>query len=63
MFSRTQGNHPIDQKIQCLKTVGQKRAALLKKLGIETVHDLLYYFPRDYEDRSQVKTAFETAHG
>ncbi|HAG11260.1 MAG TPA: DNA helicase RecG [Desulfotomaculum sp.] len=63
MFSRTQGNHPIDQKIQYLKTVGPKRAAIFNKLGIETVYDLLYYFPRDYEDRSQVKTAFETAHG
>jgi len=63
MFSRTKRDHPIDQNIQYLKTVGPKRAATLKRLGIETVHDLLYYFPRDYEDRSQVKTAFETVHG
>ncbi|MFA5384564.1 MAG: ATP-dependent DNA helicase RecG [Eubacteriales bacterium] len=63
MFSGTKRNHPINQSIQYLKTVGPKRAAILKRLGIETVHDLLYYFPRDYEDRSRVKTAFETAHG
>jgi len=63
MFSRTKRDHPSDQKIQYLKTIGPKRAAILKRLGIETVHDLLYYFPRDYEDRSQVKTALETVHG
>ncbi len=30
--------------------IGQKRAALYKKLGIETVGDLLHHFPRSYID-------------
>jgi len=34
--------------------VGPKINRLLKKLGIETVYDLLTYFPRAYEDRSQL---------
>jgi len=29
-------------------------AKVLSRLGIKTVEDLLYYFPREYEDRSQV---------
>jgi len=35
-------------KIQFVKGVGPKRAKLLEKVGIKTVLDLLFYFPRDY---------------
>ena len=38
--------------VQYLKAVGPKRAKLFNKMGIDTVEDLLYYFPRRYEDRS-----------
>lgn len=38
--------------IQYLKGVGPNLAKKLKKLGIETVEDLIFLFPRDYEDRS-----------
>ncbi len=41
--------------LQFLKSVGPKRARLLNKLGIRTVRDLLYHFPRRYEDRSTLK--------
>ena len=34
--------------IQFVPGVGPKRAKLLNKLGIKTVKDLLFYFPRDY---------------
>jgi len=37
--------------VQYLKGVGPSVAQKLNKLGIEKVEDLLYYFPRDYEDR------------
>ncbi len=39
--------------IQYLKGVGPKRAVLFRRLGIYTVEDLLYYFPRDYEVRGE----------
>ena len=39
--------------IQFLKGVGEKRAQLYKKLGIENIGQLLYYFPRGYLDLSQ----------
>lgn len=40
--------------IQFLKGVGEKRAEELRKIGIETVGDLLEYFPRRYLDRSTI---------
>ncbi len=39
-----------------LPHVGKKRAQLLKKIGIQSVSDLLYHFPRRYEDRRQYGT-------
>ena len=41
-----------DTNIQYLKGVGEKRAALYRKLGIATVRDLLRHYPRDYIDLS-----------
>lgn len=37
--------------VQFLKGVGPRRAAHLKRAGIETVADLLSHFPKRYEDR------------
>jgi ATP-dependent DNA helicase RecG len=39
--------------IQYLKGIGPKRAKSFSKLGINTIEDLLYYFPRRYEDRTK----------
>ena len=44
----------LDKSIQYIKGVGPSRAALFQRLGIETVEDLLYFFPRRYEDRSKL---------
>jgi|WetSurMetagenome_2_1015567.scaffolds.fasta_scaffold00054_62 ATP-dependent DNA helicase RecG len=41
--------------IQYVKGVGPRRASLLKKLGIDTVRDALFYLPARYEDRSSIK--------
>jgi len=37
-----------------LRSVGAARAALLNKLNIYTIRDLLEHFPRGYDDRSHV---------
>jgi ATP-dependent DNA helicase RecG len=42
--------------LQYLKGVGPRKAADLKKAGLETVEDLLYRFPRRYEDRSRMQS-------
>ena len=37
------------QSITAIKGIGEKTAQLFKKLGIETVDDLLHYYPRAYD--------------
>ena len=41
--------------LQFLKGVGPRKAADLKKVGLNTVEDLLFRFPRRYEDRSKLQ--------
>lgn len=43
-----------DISIQYLKGVGPQRKKVFERLGVETVEDLLYFFPRRYEDRRQM---------
>ncbi|MFH1577555.1 MAG: ATP-dependent DNA helicase RecG, partial [Candidatus Omnitrophota bacterium] len=42
----------LDMPVQYFQGVGPKRAKFFNKLGIYTAEDILYYFPRRYEDRS-----------
>ena len=42
--------------IQFLKGVGPERAALLQRLGLQFARDLLFFFPRDYQDLSEIRT-------
>src|SRR5690242_9251628 len=49
--------------LRYLKGIGPKRAAALEKLGIHSVRDLLYFFPRRYEDRSRLRTMGELRPG
>lgn len=59
-----QQQHPVDssqlsglkQPITVLKGVGDKRAEQLAHLGVHTVEDLLYLFPRRYDDYSRLCT-------
>ncbi len=44
----------LNDNIQYLKGVGEKKAKTLEKLGIHTLRDLVCYFPRAYEDRRQI---------
>ncbi|MGH2405498.1 MAG: ATP-dependent DNA helicase RecG [bacterium] len=46
------GRQPIaDAPVQYVRGVGPARAALLGRLGIETIRDLLLHLPRRHEDR------------
>lgn len=49
--------------VQSLKGVGEKRVLQLKKLGIETLFDLVSFYPRDYIDRTQLKSIQDTLKG
>ncbi len=45
----------LKQDIQYIRGVGPKKAYLLKRLNINTVEDMIWYMPRDYEDRTNIK--------
>lgn len=42
----------LSENIQVLKGIGSYKAKLLAKLKIYTILDLLYYFPKQYKDKS-----------
>ena len=54
---------PLDAALTYVKGVGPARAAMLEAKGLETVEDLLHYFPFRYEDRSNVKPISQLAPG
>ncbi len=44
----------LDSPLQYIKGVGPRRAEVLAQHGLRQVHDLLYYLPRSYLDRSSI---------
>ncbi|MBN2536404.1 MAG: ATP-dependent DNA helicase RecG [Spirochaetales bacterium] len=46
----------FNQDITLLKGVGPKLSRILKKLTITTIAEVIFHFPRDYIDRSQIDT-------
>lgn len=47
-------NDYLNQDIGKIKGVGPAKLALLNKLGIYNIKDIVNYFPRDYEDRTKI---------
>lgn len=45
----------LNAKLTVLQGVGPRNAESLENLGLQTLGDMLYYFPRRYEDYSQLK--------
>ncbi len=54
---------PLLTPIQYVKGVGPKLAKLFEKKGIRTVEDALYFLPRCYEDRRNLKKISELKPG
>ncbi len=52
-----------DISVQYVKGVGPARKKIFQRLGIETVEDLLYFFPRRYEDRRHLTPIAEVTPG
>ena len=48
--------HNLSTRVEELNGIGKARAEKLAKLGIRTLRDLIYYFPRAYENRGDVRT-------
>ena len=53
----------LNSNVRYIKGVGPSTAEKLRKLGIEIIEDLIYYFPRDYEDRRNLKTLSDVPEG
>jgi ATP-dependent DNA helicase RecG len=49
--------------ITYIKGIGPEKAKLLAKLGIFSLKDIISYFPRDYEDRREIKQISALAAG
>ena len=49
--------------VSVLKGVGPKKAETLKRLNINTLEDLLYFFPVKYQDRRNIKPVFSLIEG
>jgi ATP-dependent DNA helicase RecG len=48
------GNLSLESKVKFAKNVGERRSKILNKMGIYTIEDLLWWLPRDYEDRRKI---------
>lgn len=53
----------LDVSVQFLKGVGPVKAEVFNKIGINTVNDLIKYYPRVYEDRTQLRKIAEFIDG
>jgi ATP-dependent DNA helicase RecG len=49
--------------VQFLKGVGPARAELLDRMGLHTARDLLFFFPRDYQDLSDEREVDQLEEG
>lgn len=52
-------SHPVTE----LPGIGERRGMLFSKLGITTFEDLLFYYPRGYEDRSRFSSVGQLHNG
>ena len=53
----------LSTPVQFLKGVGPDRAARLNRLGLKTACDLLFFFPRDYQDMTHVRSLDQLVDG
>lgn len=56
LVNRSQSHHPLDKPLTYLAGIGEYKAEKLAKLGLLSLRDVLFYYPRDYIDYAhQVK--------
>jgi ATP-dependent DNA helicase RecG len=53
----------LDAKLTVLQGIGPKHAETLSKLGLQTLGDMLYYYPRRYDDYSSLKPIKDLFYG
>jgi RecG-like helicase len=60
---KTFQENPLETPVQFLKGVGPRLATVFASRDIRTVKDLLYFFPRKYEDRSKLSLVKDLVEG
>lgn len=53
----------LDDEVKQLKGIGPKKSEALKKLDIYTFDDLIHHYPREYEDRTNIRKISELTDG
>lgn len=53
----------LGESVKNLNGIGVKKAAALEKMGIRTIEDLVFFFPRNYEDRRKTENIADLAEG
>ena len=53
----------LNTDVRYIKGIGEQRAKALGKLGIATLRDLISYFPRAYDDRTQLRRIVDLVPG
>jgi ATP-dependent DNA helicase RecG len=53
----------LDAPVTMISGVGEKNAALLAKLGVHTIRDLLHFYPTRYDDYSALKPIGQLFYG
>lgn len=53
----------LKDNIEILKGIGKIKSLSYAKLGIRTIGDFLYFFPRDYQNRTIIKNISDTEPG
>ena len=53
----------LNTDVRYIKGIGEKKAQALNKLGVFSLRDLVSFFPRKYEDRSETKPVALTCDG
>lgn len=61
--ARTDDVSGLDAPLHVLQGVGNRLSQTLSSLGLNTLEDLLYYFPRRYDDYSQLKSINRLEYG
>jgi len=56
-------NAGLTAPITVIRGVGIKQAQHLHKLGLHSIEDMLYFFPRRYDDYSQLRTISQLQYG
>ncbi|QAT42806.1 ATP-dependent DNA helicase RecG [Aminipila luticellarii] len=53
----------VKDHVSSVKGIGPKKAEALNRMGIHTIQDFLYFYPRGYQDRRQITKIGELENG